>query len=262
MDLGLSNRTALVTGSYRGTGAAIARVLAGEGARVLVHGFERDPAEQVAREIGQAGGDARAVVGDLLTDCGAALLAEQCGEVDVLVANYGVAEGGSWTSSTEAWIELFQKNVLSAVRMIHAFTPGMRERGFGRVILLGTIGSMKPAARMPHYYAAKASLPNLTLSLAKELAGTGVTVNLVSPGILATAEVKASLTERARRKGESTEWPDVERAAASGFMPNLVGRIGRPEEVGDLVAFLASERAGFLTGSNWRVDGGATDAAI
>lgn len=262
MDLGLSNRTALVTGSYRGTGAAIARVLADEGASVLVHGFERAPAEAVAMSIVDSGGDARAVVGDLLTDDGAAAIADQCGPVDVLVANYGVAEGGSWTSATDAWIELFQKNVLSAVRMVHALTPGMRERGFGRVILLGTIGSLKPAARMPHYYAAKASLPNVTLSLAKELTGSGVTVNLVSPGILATAEVKSSLTERARRKGESTEWDDVERAAASGFMPNLVGRIGRPEEVGDLVAFLASDRAGFLTGTNWRIDGGASDVAI
>jgi NAD(P)-dependent dehydrogenase (short-subunit alcohol dehydrogenase family) len=138
----------------------------------------------------------------------------------------------------------------------------MRERGFGRVILLGTIGSTRPAARMPHYYAAKSALPSVCLSLAKELAGTGVTVNLVSPGILATDEVRAGLIERARRKGRSTDWADVERDAASDWMPNLVGRLGRPEEVADLVAFLASDRAGFLTGTQWRVDGGASDVAL
>jgi len=262
MELGLTGKVALVTGSYRGTGAAIARSLASEGASVLVHGFDLAPAENVASDIREAGGAARAVHGDLLTDAGAADLAEQAGAVDILVANYGVAEGGSWASPTSDWLEAFEKNVLSAVRMVQALTPSMRERGFGRVILLGTIGSGRPAARMPHYYAAKAALPNLTLSLAKELSGTGVTVNLVSPGVLATDEVRTSLTERARRKGQATDWSTVEREAASSFMANLVGRIGRPEEVADLVTFLASDRAAFLTGANFRIDGGATDFAV
>ncbi|NNL67706.1 MAG: SDR family oxidoreductase [Myxococcales bacterium] len=262
MDLGLSGRKALVTGSFRGTGAAIARRLAAEGARVRVHGFDAGPTAAVAASIREAGSDAEPVVGDLSSDEGVAEIAAAAGDVDVLVASYGTADGGDWQSPSAAWLEAYQKNVLSAVRVIHAFLPGMRARGFGRIVLLGTIGTTRPAARMPHYYAAKASLPALTLSLAKEVAGSGVTVNLVSPGILATEEVRKSLTERAHRKGRSTAWADVEREAAGSFLPNLVGRIGRPEEVADVVAFLASERAAFVTGANWRIDGGATDAVV
>lgn len=262
MELGLSGRNALVTGSFRGTGAAIARRLAEEGARVVVHGFEPAPAEAVAASIRTAGGAAQAVVGDLLSDAGVAELAAAAGEIDVLVANYGTADAGDWRSPTSDWRDAYEKNVLSAVRVIHALLPGMRERGFGRIVLLGTIGTTRPAARMPHYYAAKASLPALTLSLAKEVAGTGITVNLVSPGLLATDEVRASLIERARRKGRSTEWADVEREAAGSILPNLVGRIGRPEEVACVVAFLASDRAAFVTGANWRIDGGASDAVL
>ncbi len=248
-----------MTGSYRGTGAATARVLADEGAEVVVHGFEEAPAEAVAASIHAAGGRASAVWGDIRTDAGAARVIEAVGAVDVLVNNYGVAEGGSWQSPTADWIDLYEKNVLSAVRMTQGFTPGMRERGFGRVIFLSTIGTHRPAARMPHYYASKTALLNLVLSLAKELAGTGVTANVVSPGILATDEVKAWLVRRAEREGHGTDWVDVEARAAREWMPNPTGRLGRPEEVGRLVAFLASDHAGYVNGTNLRIDGGGTE---
>lgn len=260
MDLGLSGKTALVTGSYRGTGRAIAKVLAGEGAAVVVHGFELAPAAAVAAEIG---GSARAVAGNLLSDEGAAELAEAAGPVDILVANYGVADGGSWfgdATDENAWFESYNKNVLSAVRMVRRCAPAMVDRGWGRVILVGTVGSLRPGTRNPQYYAAKGALPALTVSLARELAPSGVTVNLVSPGILATDEVKERFTERARRQGKPTDWAAVQELLFAEFMDIPTRRVPEPEEVGHLVAFLASDKAASITGANYHLDGGAADA--
>lgn len=260
MDLGLNGRIALVSGSYRGTGAGIARVLAGEGARVWVHGFEAEPAERVAAGIRERGGDATAVAGDMRNDEGADVIAAAVGPVDLLINNYGVAEGGSWQSGTADWSDQYEKNVLTGVRLTQRFTPGMRERGFGRVIFVGTVGTLRPAARMPHYYAAKAALPSITLSLAKELSGSGVTVNLVSPGILATPEVLQRFEALAEKRGVSTDRASVEKLILEKFMPNPTGRVGEPEDVGALVAFLCSERAGYLNAANIPIDGGAADA--
>lgn len=260
MDLELRGRTALVTGSYRGTGAGIARVLAREGARVLVHGFDQDAAEAGAEALREAGGGASAVWGDIRSDAGAREVADQCDQVDLLINNYGVAEGGSWESSTADWIDLYEKNVLSGVRMVHHLVPGMRERGFGRVVFLATVGTVRPAARMPHYYASKATLPNLTASLAKELAGTGITVNCVSPGLVATDEIKESFTRRAEKRGLPTDWASVERLMLEEFMPNPTGHVGTPDEVGCLVAYLCSPHAAYLNAANLPFDGGAADA--
>src|SRR5215510_7563718 len=113
MDLGLRGRVALVTASYRGTGRGIARVLAAEGATVLVHGFDLEPTEAVAVELRDRGLDARAVVGDLMTDAGVNEVAEAAGHVDVLVANYGVADAGSWfgeSTGADAWSESYNRN--------------------------------------------------------------------------------------------------------------------------------------------------------
>ena len=246
MDLGLSGRVAFISGSYRGTGEGIARVLAREGAHVLVHGFTPDQPERVVAEIRAEGGRADCVSGDITNDDGAARAVAEAGhvasQVDVLVNNYGVAEGPGWLDgSTRDWLEIYEKNVLSAVRLTQAFVPGMRERGFGRVIFVGTIGSARPAARMPHYYASKAALPNMTVSLAKELARSGVTVNLVSPGLIATREV-------------------LERFSAERLRENPSGAVCTPEDVGHLVAWLASPVSGSVNGANIRIDGGAADS--
>ena len=265
MDLELTDRVVLVTGSYRGSGRGIAACLAAEGATVLLHGFEASVAEQEAAALRESGGDVRAVSGDVCSDDGADAVVEAAlavgGRVDVLVNNYGVAAGPGWQQgATEDWLESYQRNVLSGVRLVQALVPGMRERGFGRVIFLGTVGTARPGNRTPHYYAAKAALPSITVGLAKELAGTGITVNIVSPGILATDEVRENFLRLAERRGWGDDWKEVERRVASDFMPIPCGRLGRVEEVGALVAFLASSHAGYINGANLRIDGGAADA--
>jgi NAD(P)-dependent dehydrogenase (short-subunit alcohol dehydrogenase family) len=255
---------ALVTASYRGTGRGIARVLAAEGAAVVVHGFDPAPAEAVAAELRAAGGDARAVSGDLMTDDGARAVAEASGPLDVLVANYGVAEGGAWfddATGADAWFDSYDRNVLSGVRLVRRCVPGMVERGWGRVVLIGTVGTARPGTRQPQYYAAKAALPAITASLAREVAGSGVTVNLVSPGIIATDEVRERFTRRAASRGLPTDWESVQQLVFKEFMDVPTRRVTEPEEVGDLVAFLASERAASITGANHRIDGGTAGAA-
>lgn len=264
MEADLQDRVALVTGSYRGTGRGIAHVLAREGARVIVHGFEAEPAEAVAEEIRAAGGDALAVAGDVRNDVGGERVLKETlartGRVDVLVNNYGVAEGPGWMQAgSEDWIDSYQKNVLSGVRLLRGLLPGMRERGFGRVIFVGTVGSARPGRGTPHYYAAKASLVAMTVSLAKEVAGSGITVNTVSPGLIATDEVKARFLERAAGRGWGETWEQVAPHAAREFMNAPVGFVGEPEDVGHLVAFLASERSRYIHGANLRIDGGAAD---
>ena len=264
MDLGLDDKTALVTGSYRGTGSGIARVLAREGARVIVHGLESGQADEVAAQIRAEGGEAVAVSGDIRNGAGAERVArealEAAGRVDVLVNNYGLAAGGGWLDGgDDDWLDMYQVNVLSGVRLVRLLVPGMRERGWGRVLFVSTVGSLRPRAQTPGYYAAKTALLNMGLSLAKELARSGITVNTVSPGIIATAEVRASLERRARERGEDVDWDSIQSRAASDFMPNLCGRIAEVEEIGQLVAFLSGRHAGYINGSHLRIDGGASD---
>ncbi|MBW2275192.1 MAG: SDR family oxidoreductase [Deltaproteobacteria bacterium] len=267
MDLGLQGKVALVTGSYRGTGSGIAELLAQEGASVGVHGFEPGQAAPLVSALAEAGCEVAEVSGDITCDSGADEVAgqmlERFGRVDVLVNNYGVAEGGRWLeTATDDWVSIYQKNVLSGVRLVHALVPGMQERGWGRVIWLGTVGAIRPGPRMPNYYASKAVLPNVCVSLAKELAGTGITVNVVSPGIIATREIEALLRSRARKKGWGDDWGEIQRRGVRELFDNPTGRLAEIEEVASLVAFLASERAGYINGAQLRIDGGAADCAV
>ncbi|HEY2772611.1 MAG TPA: SDR family oxidoreductase [Candidatus Binatia bacterium] len=265
MQLGLQGRRVLVTGSWRGTGAATARAFAAEGADVFVHGFDEGQGRAVTGEIVAAGRLARDVDGDITTAAGAARVADSVlasGPLDVLVNNYGIASGGSWDHcDVDHWQQMYERNVLCGVRMARAFVPAMRERRWGRVIFVGTVGSVRPRAVMPGYYAAKAALPAVVLSLAKELAGTGITVNCVSPGVLRTAEVEAHFRARAARKGWGEDWNEIERRAVAESVGagSAASRLGLPEDVASAVVFLASDAASYINAVDLRVDGGAAD---
>lgn len=196
-----------------------------------------------------------------MTDAGADEIVKGCRAhaegVDILINNYGTTTPGNWADGdAAAWIDVYEKNVLSAMRLIARLLPDMQRRGWGRIINLGTVGSTRPNARMPHYYAAKGALATATISLAKAVAGTGVRVNLVSPGLIHTAEVEAAYLAQGKRNGWGDTWAEVEPHMAKDIP---IGRIVRREEVADLVTFLASARADAIHGQNIRIDGGALD---
>jgi NAD(P)-dependent dehydrogenase (short-subunit alcohol dehydrogenase family) len=265
VDLGLGDRVALVTGSWRGTGAGIAAVLAAEGATVLVHGLEPGQADGTVAAVVAAGGRAHAVHGDIRTDAGTAQLrasaAAVTDRVDIVVNNYGVGDGTTWEAATaDSWHASYDTNVVSAMRVVDAFVEPMRERGWGRIVFIATVGATRPGERMPEYYAAKGALPAATVSLAKHLAGTGITVNCLSPGLIATPEVIDRFTAAAERDGLGTDWPTVERYLLDRVVANLTGRVAFPEDIGRVVAMVVSEAGWHVNGAHLRVDGGAADA--
>ena len=260
MDLHLTDRRALVTGSNTGLGQATVNCLAAEGAAVVVHGRDEQRTKAVAQKIVLAGGRADIAIGDLATEDGADAVAEAAlagGPIDILVNNAGAYDQLTWHEATaDVWARTYNVNVISGVRMIHRLVPAMRERRWGRVITIGGGLSIQPMSMQPHYNASLAARHNLAVSLARELKDTGVTSNVVSPGAIMVDAVQQLLTEIAPARGWGQTWDQIEPAAARDFVPNDIGRFGRPEEIAAAVAYLAGPLADYISGATIRVDGG------
>jgi NAD(P)-dependent dehydrogenase (short-subunit alcohol dehydrogenase family) len=232
-------------------------MLAEEGCAVVVHGRDRARAERVASDIAASG----VAIGDLSDDAGADAVAAACGDIDILVNNAGGAAGTSaksWTEVNEAeWIATYQGNVVAAARMIRRLLPGMKAKGWGRIINIASVAGTQPIAFGPDYGAAKGATLNMTVSLAKSLGASGVTVNTVSPGVIMTPAVQRWVAGLAASQGWSAlDDAAMERKMTQEIVHVPVGRIGRVDDIALAVCMVASPRAGYMTGANIRVDGG------
>jgi len=264
MDLKLDGKTALVTGSSRGIGKAIALGLAREKAVVVVHGRDRARTEQVAREIIARGGRAHAVFGDLTRDDDVRHLVENAqalaGRIDILVNNSGGSSGSEdWTNTrSETWASAYDRNVLAAVRVATRLLPAMREAKWGRVVNISSLAGLMPPAERPDYSACKAAMNAMTASMAKAVAADGVTVNTVSPGTIHSDSLDARFREVAAEEGLAGDapWEAIERTVLPRFAQVPMGRVGTLEEIADVIAFLVSPKAAYITGVNLRLDGG------
>ena len=233
-------KTALVTGSTQGIGKAIAARLVKDGCRVIVHcSSDIQKAERVREEIGAA----QAVVCDLSDMRQVAALKEKTGAVDVLILNASVQYKQSWQDITdETFDKQFDINVKSTLKLMQAYYPAMKEKGFGRIVTIGSVNQHRQHPELSAYSATKCAVMKFVEVIAKQVAPFGVTVNNVSPGAIATPRNAGVYNdEEARKKVEAV-------------IP--VGRFGTPEECAGIVAFLASEDSAYITGADIKADGG------
>lgn len=256
MDLGLKGKTALVLGAGGGLGGAIAKTLAAEGAQIAVADINKDAAERTVSDIRTAAGSAMPLEWDLadlsVITPNLAAIEKQLGSVDVLV---NITGGPPPTlvsgQSAESWRKYFDSMVLSVIAISDAVLPKMREKKWGRIITSTSSGVVAPIPNLGLSNSLRMSLLGWSKTLAGEVGRDGVTVNVVLPGRVATQRITFLDEQKAKREGKSVE--DVS-AASTASIP--VGRYGDPQEYADVVAFMASSRASYLTGSVIRVDGG------
>src|SRR5580700_1423 len=244
MDLQLTNKRALVTGSTSGIGAEIARMLAHEGVKVVVHGRDRARAQAVVADIEAKGDRADMAMGDLMTADGIEAVVKTTkhalGGIDILVNNAGGSNSrsasGWFETPVDEWTESYRQNALPAVRLAQAFVPAMRDRGWGRVIQISSRNAISAYAQFGPYGAAKAALNNLTLSLSKALAGTGVTSNGIMPGLIYTPLVDPWFKALAKQLGSDD--PQVgQDFALKNVLQQMVARLGLPGDIAAAVCF-------------------------
>ncbi len=261
MDLGLRDRVCLVTGSTSGIGLETARLLAAEGARVVVTGRDQGRVERAEREVGAALG----VACDLSEpDAPAALVAqatEALGGVERLVNNVGEAYQVTFEElSDRQWDDMWQLNVMSYVRSIRAVLPAMRTAGHGVIVNVSSTAGKRPSTGMPNYSVTKAAVLSLSRLVADLYAKDGIRCNAVAPGPTATGAWlgEGGLADQQAVRSSKTRVQVLETVGAG----RPLGRLAEPEEIASVIAFLCSDRASYVTGSAWSADGGTVPIII
>ena len=264
MNIDLSSKHAIVTGSTAGIGYAIALGLARAGATVVINGRTQARVDatvaQLKKELPSA--KVQGVAGDLGTAEGAAAFFKQVPKTDILINNLGIFEAKPFFEiPDEDWERFFQVNVMSAVRMSRHYAPGMKESGWGRIEFLSSESGVQIPVEMVHYGFTKTALLSISRGLAETLAGTGVTVNAVLPGPTRSEGVGDFFAKMAGDQGKSTD--ELEAAFIVEHRPSsLIKRLATTEEVANMCVYLASEQASATTGAALRVDGGVVKSAF
>jgi len=261
MDLGLRDRVCLITGSTSGIGLETARLLAAEGARVVVTGREQDRVERAREEAGAALGIACDLSEPAAPEELVAEAAEAVGPVECLVNNVGEAyQVGFEELSDEQWDGLWQLNVMSYVRCIRAVVPAMREAGRGVIVNVSSTAGKRPSTAMPNYSVTKAAVLSLSRLVADLYATAGIRCNAVAPGPTATGAWlgEGGLADQQAARSMNTREQVLEKVGAG----RPLGRLAEPEEIASVIAFLCSERSSYVTGSAWSADGGTVPIII
>jgi NAD(P)-dependent dehydrogenase (short-subunit alcohol dehydrogenase family) len=262
MDLGLTGKRALVTGSTAGIGFATAAALAREGARVIVNGRTQSRVDQALTKLRSMISEARVegIAADVSGAEGCQRVIAAFPELDILVNNMGIFEPKPFVEIPDAdWMRFFESNVMSGIRLSRHYVRGMRERNWGRIVFVSSESGLQIPVEMIHYGVTKTAQIAVARGLAESLAGTNVTVNSVLPGPTASEGVGGFVAQLAASSGQSAAQVEKE-FFRQGRPTSLIKRFAEPAEIAALITYVCSERASATTGAALRADGGVVRA--